>query len=480
MSFGFSVSDFVQVGALLGDLRTAYRTAPREYRSLVTYLDVLSGLFLTIEQHRENPATTLGRCTPEQEQQLGSILEAIRTVLRDLERYRDEFQVVVEGRGLSRVWSRTTFPRQDVNLLQARLHMSISSLRLFLDTLDRDLAATMMQVIEGLAREQRLATASMEILMARLTEQGISEEDLAPHQPELEEFLEAVQEVSETASNLAPNSALRSSAGTGLSPSVPEALTIFGSTVFGGEEEAVREEQEEIFIGAPDQARLQSGVCLGAQMLVRCVEGGISQRRNWVLAAFGSTKYEIRCRKCRFVGFQDEKLDSLRAPKNTPLFFSSRRVPLEPSSLEYNLQVHVDNRKQVDGLFYRSIFFWKCHVPCTVPTRHHEGLYECPFCPFEISAGSWLSRDDLLEHILTLHVQSQPSLELRRAYNCWIEDSPALFDELHGRLRGRAFDMLLPRPYSAREGMIARVTRDQPGRRYPDESTTALGEDHRW
>jgi hypothetical protein len=69
---------------------------------------------------------------------------------------------------------------------------------------------------------------------------------------------------------------------------------------------------------------------------------------------------------------------------------------------------------------------------------------------------------ELSQHILTNHTQEQPSQWLRRRFNCWIEDSPALFKEVHAKTRGRDYDILLPRPFSRAEAYRARIVRDMP------------------
>lgn len=103
MSFGFSISDFIQVGTPPTDLRRDYRGAPREYRALVTHLEILSGLFHQIQLDLSNSSTALGRCIPAQETTLSAIIPVIRIVINELERYRHDFQHVVEGNRISRV-----------------------------------------------------------------------------------------------------------------------------------------------------------------------------------------------------------------------------------------------------------------------------------------------------------------------------------------------------------------------------------------
>lgn len=447
MSFGFSVSDFITVGALANQLRNSYRSAPTEYVSLSTNLEVLVGVFDRIRRDSLDDTAALGRCTAQQHEQLGGILGQIRLVLDALERIRSQYQNL-EGR--MRVWNRVTFPQDDIRHLQARLHLNLSGLKLFLEMLNGETSDRILQVLERLANEQMLTRTSMEALARRMGEQGVTEEEIAEHRQDLEELLEAANDVQETASNLGPQSVLRSGMGT----STGSWSEFDTSTVFGGPvETADIDDRENFQVGAPEKERLRPRTCAGTQRLIQGEVGGF--RRKALTSLTFPYRYIYQCQKCRYICSRPTK------PKNTldfdPYFFE-RQTLFTPSDIEFHLETRI-RVGVTDGAFFREIFLWKCHASTDKQYIRDEYDYECPFCPIEISAGRFYKKDELLDHILSKHVQDQISLELRKKYNVWIEDSPAIFQHLD-RTRGQQYDLLLPRPYTRREGTIARIARD--------------------
>lgn len=145
MSFGFSPSDFIAVGTIVVELRRAYRSAPEEYRSLATNLDLFNGILEQIKRDEDDPTSALGQCTMPQRRKVGNILRGLEEILTHLERIRRRYQ---SGEGMSRVWNRLTFPTTDVRFLQAQLQLNISALKLFLDSLTRETLREIVQVME--------------------------------------------------------------------------------------------------------------------------------------------------------------------------------------------------------------------------------------------------------------------------------------------------------------------------------------------
>ena len=446
MSFGFSVGDFLTFGALALALSEAFASAPEEFRSLSADLDILHGLIGQFERDASDPESPLSQCSTEKRVHLESILQRIGRLLGDLSAIRERFQSL---NGQPRVLDRLRYPRAEIRLIKANLHLQISALKLFLASLTTAVVGRILDVLED---QNKLALANWATVLGLLAERGITEEAAEPHREQLEEHVQAIHEVAESEREL---SSLHSGTGESVAS---DPTSRFGSDGISGLDS---EQDHGPAIGPPSAAHLVSRVCEGGLRLQEGRPGGIRQRKNWISSVFGATKYKVECRKCHFVGFQDEKLDDLINPTNTPLFFTHRRAPLTNSSIEYYLDIHTKHRGEVDGIYYRTMFFWKCHVPAATETRHNEGQYECPFCPFDRAAGVYFNRLELLDHVLISHVQNQPPEDLRLKFNCWIEDSTALFEQQHANLRGRKFDLLLPRPYSTAEGTLARLARDR-------------------
>lgn len=420
-------------------------------RTFIYSLETVQGLLQQIQSDTSDPDSRLGRATPSQSKQVEAVVRQIQSVLTNLVTIRDQYQHVERNR---KVWDRVRFPREDVRHLQAQLLYFITALNFYLESLSSEMLGTAVRLLEDMAGQNRLVQANWTSLLGALGERGITETAITPHRTEIEDLVHAAQDVAESEHNLAPDSSLRSSTGSTSAPTVDEGTHVPGEdSTFEG----TYMEERPYAVGPPSQSHLHSRICEGAVKLQEG-RGGIKQKRR--LPLFGSAKYRIECTDCKFVGFQDEKLDNLQAPLNTPMFFAERKNKLQPSSLEYHLEVAGRDDSMSDGLYYRTLFFWKCHVAAQNETLHDNGAYECPFCAFANSAGFFYTRVNLIEHILDNHVQNQPSQLIRAKYNCWIGETPMLFKNEYNRVRGRTFDLMLPRPYSDREGTIARIKRD--------------------
>jgi len=457
MNFGFAVGDFIAVGQLAFELYRAYASAPGEYRSLSTDLDVFRGVVSQFELDVQIPTSPLNRCNSEQKLQLVMILGRSNSILKGLGNIRDQFQ---SFQSHPSVWDRLRFPSAKVRVLQANLHLQTSAMKLFYASLTTTDLARIMAILEN---QDRLYQANWNTLLTMLAERGITEEIAAPYRAPLEEHVQAIHEVTESEREISAQSD---------QPSNPfRSEHLEGSIVYGYSDSSddedgpnnSRNRSHGFVIGPPTEEHLVSRVCPGAVCLQEQRAGGIRVRKNnWLKSDSGNYKYKLECPTCSFIGFQHHSLVSILRPKNTPLFFVPRRRAFEATSLEYHLDVRANHREEVDGIFYRTIFFWKCHVRATSKTRHREGDYECPFCPLRASAGVCYKWRELLDHILAHHVQDQPCAALLRRFNVWVEeDSPALFESEHGKTWGRDYDLLLPRPFSRVEGYHARLAKEE-------------------
>jgi hypothetical protein len=200
MSFGFSVGDFVTVGTLAFELRRAYASAPEEYRSLSSDLDIFRGLVSQFERDVRIPMSPLNRCSPEQQLQLVLILGRANSILKELGIIRDNFQ---SFQSHPRVWDRLRFPSAKVRALQANLHLQTSTMKLFLASLTTTVVARIMTIIED---QERLYQANWTTLLTLLAERGIAEEMAAPYRGQLEMHVQAIHEVAESERELSAQS----------------------------------------------------------------------------------------------------------------------------------------------------------------------------------------------------------------------------------------------------------------------------------
>lgn len=452
MSFGFSVGDFLALAQLAIDLRQSYISAPDEYRSLAADLDAFTGLISQLNQGIQR----LNQCSAEQQLQLVMIIGRSTQILNRLGAIRDRFR---SFQTQATVWDRLRFPGAEIRVSQANLHLQISALKLFLGSLTIEVLGRILDVLE---ERSRLDEANWTSLLALLAQRGIGEETVAPYREQLEAHVQAIHEVAESERELSVQSNAQSDGTNPFETDLSDASTIAGDGENSQDGVIGVNHRQRFSIGPPRPNLLRSRICQGALRLQNGISVEIRQRRRGLFSEFaGDLRYKLECLNCCLVGYQSERPNDLIRPTNTPLFFAARQNQLKKTSLEYHLDIHKQNRNKLDGLFYRTIFFWKCHVPAKRETPHDKGEYECPFCPSNISWGNYYNRLGLLEHILTNHVQNQPSEQLRVKFNCWVEDSPAIFESEHGRTRGRGYDLLLPRPYTEIEARYARLARDR-------------------
>lgn len=461
-SFGFSVGDFIALGGLALELRRAYESAPGEYRSLAGDLEIFNGLVSQLENDVEIETSSLRQCNPEQKQRLVVILQRAREVLTSLDSIRDRFQ---RFQSRPSVWDRLRFPSGEVRVLQARLHVQISALKLFLGSLTTDILERIINVIEERGRSDQ---ANWTTFMTTLAERGILEREVEPFRVQLEEYVQAAHEVAESERALSTQANSQTNASNPFGSEYMSNVTGTRHTESTLSEWPASNHQQQFHTGPPRAGLLRSGICEGALNLQSSRGSGIQQKKKNFFTEFpGGATYRLKCPNCCFIGYQDIALDSLIEPTNTPLYFSPRQTPLDSASPEYHLDIHMQNRNKIDGLFYRTIFFWKCHVKALVQTSHNNGQYECPFCISEVAWGIYYNRVDLLEHILTRHVQTQPSAEHRQRFKCWVIDSPALYEQEYQNTVGRDYDILLPRPYTRAEAYQARLARGDNSPTFP-------------
>lgn len=82
---------------------------------------------------------------------------------------------------------------------------------------------------------------------------------------------------------------------------------------------------------------------------------------------------------------------------------------------------------------------------------------QCVFCPLEVAYRNIYTTPELFDHIREQHIQNPPSDELRKKFNCWIDERPALFDGERQKLRWLKFDILLPKAFEETEKRFAMV-----------------------
>jgi hypothetical protein len=274
-----------------------------------------------------------------------------------------------------------------------------------------------------------------EAILADLQRRGINREAAMRYKEPIEKHLMALSEVEEAGSQ----------------------LETYEDTI--GPEDAV---DQEIIVGPPTKAHLASPVCQAATALQDGKQNAIKQSKSLILRHFGACKYEIRCRRCQFHGFQDEPPRSKDRPFNTPLFFARRQEAPDPSDIEYYFDIQGADRDQRDGIWYRTIFFWKCHINTREPLLHTCARYQCVFCAPESTYGDAPhDKDSLLEHIRQNHIQAPPSMDLRVKFNVWVDTKPALYHKDLERLKVQNFDIMIPRAYGRTDRMRAEYAMQQ-------------------
>jgi hypothetical protein len=419
MSFGFGVGDFITIGRLLWKLREDYASAPSEGLQLADDLQVMEQCINSLE----------GSYGPDESGRLHSILQPLLTVLREIEGVTERYSNLNASK--SRVWDRITFPRVRIQALHKQMRLRIQAMTLFLSGQSNRSLVRIEEALGGITRAPGQQIPNFSSFLVDLDRQGIERKTAVQYKEPIEKYLIALSEVEEAESQLEAHENTKT-----IEP-----------------EDAV---DQDIIVGPPTADHLISLTCPGAGLLRQGKQASIKQNKSLLLRHFGASKFEISCRYCRFHGFQDDPIKTKEGLINTPLFFWSRREAPKQLSMEYHLDIHKTNRKHHDGIFYRTIFFWKCHMKASSPSLHTDSRYECVFCPLEIGTfGVKYDRQGLLEHIRRSHVQTPPSPDLREKYNVWIDDRPALFEKDQKRIVARSFDILIPRAHGRTEKLRA-------------------------
>ncbi|KAH6674617.1 hypothetical protein B0J14DRAFT_45305 [Halenospora varia] len=413
MSFGFGVSDFITIGKLLWKLREDYAAAPADGRNLEECVTSLQG--------------SLGGYSQEDSGRLEATMRPILELLQEIEAVSERYSNLDASK--TRVWDRITFPKAKILAMHKQMHLRVSAVNLFMHGLSNRSLAGIEEALGEIGRvpgQQPPNENNWNNIVMDLQRRGIEREDAVRYRSDIEthllalsEFQEAESQLQEYENTIVPDDAL----------------------------------DQDIVVGPPTAAHLVSSVCPGASLLQ---EGkpSIKQSTSLILRHFGGAKFKLSCTHCKFHGFQDEPFRPNNGQVYTPIFFFYRLEPLKPSLLEYHFDIY-RKKGTKDGIYYRTIFFWKCHVKAKKPALHTAGRYECVFCPPENISGTTFSRDNLLEHIRRHHVQTPPSQELRIKYNVWIHDRSALFPGEEERINTRNFDLMIPRAHGRTDRMRA-------------------------
>ncbi|KUJ15005.1 uncharacterized protein LY89DRAFT_736065 [Mollisia scopiformis] len=420
----------ITIAKLLYKLQQDYASAPDEATNLSNELEHLQHCIAPLQ--KSPPQSAIDR------KRLETVLKPVLNLLEQINEVCDRYSDLKSGR---RIWDRATFPKTKVHALQKQIHSQFTGLTVFNMGLQNKTLAKISDILEeiGGVLSQRFANNEngWELVVAELERRGLrlSKEAAATCKEPIKQHLEALSEVEQAESQ----------------------LMVYENTTIGPDDAV----DEDIAVGPPTPAHLSSLVCPGAAALQSGKQDVIKQSKNHLLQHFGASKYEIICRHCSFHGFQDEPLKSKDKPYNTPLFFAPRQEALKPSSVEYYFEVHRRNRSEHDGIWYHTIFFWKCHIKAREPLLHISARYQCVFCPLANAYSNTYSRDSLLEHIRKHHVQTPPPRELREKFNVWIDDKNALFLKDEGRMQEQPFDIMIPKAYGRTDYLKAERAKHQ-------------------
>ncbi|KAH9204279.1 hypothetical protein DL95DRAFT_418379 [Leptodontidium sp. 2 PMI_412] len=415
MSFGFGVSDFITIGGLFMKLCQDYASAPAEGRELADDLRLLQDC---IAKAGESSA----QYGPEDNELLKSHLQTVYKLLKDIDEIHDRFSGLTDSQ--PKVWDRLRFPKLKIQAMQKRVHVQISALNLFVVAQSQGSIGRIEEYLKDMARARPGLISigddeNWNNMLPEFQQLGIGRESADRCRTLIEEHLVALSEVEVAESRIEE---------------------IYQDAIVP--EDAV---DIEIITGPPTDEHHFSCICPGALLLQEGSLDGIKESKSVFYRHFGGSKFELSCRHCNFLGFQDEPLKSRDGRIFTPLLFCSRKEPLGETSIEYYTDVHENKRDLLDGIYYHTLFFWKCHIAAKLPTKHDTGQYECVFCPPERAFGTLYDRKSLIDHIRRHHVQVPPSKELRRKFSVYVDEQPALFKGEEQRCLGRKFDILLPR-----------------------------------
>lgn len=413
--------EVVTITRLLIKLQQDFSEAPEQGRALASDLVLLHNCIATLEG-------SIPRYKAADGSRLQFVLKPVLQLLGEIDEVSERYSNLNSGR---RIWDRLTFPKVKIQALQKQIHLRVSAINLFMHSLSNNSLIRIEEILEEIGNipNRQFSNANgWENILVDLQRRGIDRESALQLQGPIEQHLEALSQVEEAESQ----------------------LEIYENTIVP--EDAL---DQDIVVGPPTEAHLASLVCPGASAIQKGKTDAIRQNRSILLRHFGGSKYELICRHCQFHGFQDEPLKNKERPVNTPLFFCPRQEAPKPDSMEYYLDIHRANRPKRDGIWYRTIFFWKCHIKTQEPLLHTSARYECVFCPPETAYGNNYSKDSLLEHIRRHHIQTPPSQELRIKYNVWVDNRQALFFKDQERLKALDFDIMLPRACGRTDRMRA-------------------------
>lgn len=426
MSFGFGVSDLLTVTRLLVKLYQDYASAPAELANLAADLQQLQGC---VTQLRESSI----QLSEKKKNDLQRAMQPVLELLREMEAISVRYSR--PNKSESRQWFGKRFPARQVQTMRERLHLQLSILNLHLSNVSNRSIIRMEQTLEESGRPQLAGYSSHEENCSKtpavLQQHEIDQASAIQRRSPIKYHLSSLTNVEISGSQLDNGS---------------------GVDLARGDTDAV---DLQLIAGPPTAMHLLSCICPGAINLQTGRQKAIKERKRILLRSLGAAKFELSCRRCEFHGFQDEPVATKICATNTPLFFCARKENLSPSSIRYYLNIHEENRMRRDGIYYRTIFFWKCHTPASRPTTHDSGRYECPFCPPRKAYGNLYGRYALLEHIMEHHVQNPPSQQLRATFNVYIDDQPLLFYGEERRFMGCKFDIVIPRALSRAEIMRA-------------------------
>jgi len=152
MSFGFSISDFIELSQLVNDLTRRVRTAGAEFREFAGDLEVARILFTSIQEQGSTPS---GRATTTWLQQNHST--TIQTIIAGIQHGLDELRSELDTRSQTPLARFRSFNRLDS--LRRRLDFHMGSLQLLMQNLSlmqgRRIEEAMRLINEGQEEQRR-------------------------------------------------------------------------------------------------------------------------------------------------------------------------------------------------------------------------------------------------------------------------------------------------------------------------------------
>ena len=126
MSFGFSGADFIAVYDLIAKVRTAYKDAPNNYRSIVEEVDSLRLIIANIEN---------ANLSAKNRQDCQVVLRGCCSVLRDLNSLKEKYNSL-SSPNKRQVFKRVKLGTEDIASLRARLTSNTALLIAYIQRLD--------------------------------------------------------------------------------------------------------------------------------------------------------------------------------------------------------------------------------------------------------------------------------------------------------------------------------------------------------